>query len=207
MLKNLIWDFDGTLYDTYPTMAGAMHKALKNHGYSADYDLIYSKMKVSVGHCMKYFGSFVDIDDEFTEEYKSIRRELEGRICHPFPGAVELLSDIIKAGKKNYMYTHRDTSLYPLLEKAGMSGLFEDMVIASDGFPSKPAPDAIEHIVAKHGLIKCETAMVGDRQIDIDSGINAGVRTIAYCDGSGAEIINSDFVARNMNELRSIILG
>ena len=31
-LKHFIWDFDGTLFDTYPNLAGYMQKALKDCG-------------------------------------------------------------------------------------------------------------------------------------------------------------------------------
>lgn len=205
MLKNLIWDFDGTLFDTYPAMTEALRVTLKEHGFIADKELIYSKMKISVGHCLEYFSSFVDIDEAFLERNKAIRRELEEKLCFPYPGVPELLRDIIDSGRHNYIYTHRDVSLYPLLEKAGMRDLFTDIVIASHGFPPKPAPDAINYLVSKHDLIKSETAMIGDRQIDIDSGINAGVVTIAYYDGSGSVILNQDYTIHDMDEMRKLI--
>ena len=36
MYKHILWDFDGTLFDTYPALARALHQALEIHGVSAD---------------------------------------------------------------------------------------------------------------------------------------------------------------------------
>jgi phosphoglycolate phosphatase-like HAD superfamily hydrolase len=36
MYKNIIWDFDGTLFDSYPAIAGAFLSALLDHGTTGD---------------------------------------------------------------------------------------------------------------------------------------------------------------------------
>lgn len=35
-MKNYIWDFDGTLFDTYPAMVDGAWQALKDFGISMD---------------------------------------------------------------------------------------------------------------------------------------------------------------------------
>lgn len=44
-MKNYIWDFDGTLFDTYPAMVDGAWQALKDFGISMDKKEIYFKMK------------------------------------------------------------------------------------------------------------------------------------------------------------------
>ncbi|NLZ89424.1 MAG: HAD-IA family hydrolase, partial [Clostridiales bacterium] len=44
--------------------------------------------------------------------------------------------------------------------------------------PSKPAPDALNHLVEKHGLDRAVCVMVGDRAMDLDAGKSAGMATI-----------------------------
>lgn len=35
-MKNYIWDFDGTLFDTYPAMVDGAQQALKDFGINMD---------------------------------------------------------------------------------------------------------------------------------------------------------------------------
>ena len=44
-----------------------------------------------------------------------------------------------------------------------------------DGFPAKPAPDALNFLIQKHGLDRAQCVMLGDRDIDLDAGKNAGI--------------------------------
>ena len=44
-MKNYIWDFDGTLFDTYPAMVDGAQQALKDFGINMDKKEIYFKMK------------------------------------------------------------------------------------------------------------------------------------------------------------------
>ena len=53
--------------------------------------------------------------------------------------------------------------------------LFTDFVTSQHNFPNKPAPDALNYLCNKHGLKKEDCIMIGDRDIDLDSGKNAGM--------------------------------
>ena len=44
-IKNYIWDFDGTLYDSYPAMVEGAAKALQDFGIIKDPREIYQTMK------------------------------------------------------------------------------------------------------------------------------------------------------------------
>lgn len=37
-IKNYIWDFDGTLFDTYPVMLDALQQTIVKHGIQYDAD-------------------------------------------------------------------------------------------------------------------------------------------------------------------------
>jgi D-glycero-D-manno-heptose 1,7-bisphosphate phosphatase len=66
--------------------------------------------------------------------------------------------------------------------------LFDDICIApeSSDQPSnyrKPSPRFILESIARHGLDHQRCWMVGDRDSDIQAGLNAGIRTAALCTG------------------------
>jgi phosphoglycolate phosphatase-like HAD superfamily hydrolase len=85
--------------------------------------------------------------------------------------------------------------------------LFADCLIAEEGFPSKPAPDAVLALIARNSLDPAECVMVGDREIDGMSGKNAGIAgalvnyPYALPDGtSPAAVTAMDFSARSLTE-------
>lgn len=45
MIKNYVWDFDGTLFDTYPAMVDGALQAMAALGILADQETIYPIMK------------------------------------------------------------------------------------------------------------------------------------------------------------------
>lgn len=207
MLRHIIWDFDGTLFDTYPSMAGALFATLREHGYNAPYEEVYALMKQSVPVAFDFYAQRMEWSSGIESEYAARRRGIETAACTPYPGAAELLRDIASCGRKNYIFTHRGSTLWPMLDRHGLRGLFEECVTSENGFARKPAPDGILYLMEKYGMAPAETVMVGDRELDVLSGINAGIVTCAYCDGSGTDIGCADYVARDMAQLRRILLG
>ena len=49
----LIWDFDGTLFDTYPLMAQSLRQALLDEGRDVPLEHIRALMNVTLGHALE----------------------------------------------------------------------------------------------------------------------------------------------------------
>ena len=96
----------------------------------------------------------------------------------PMPGVPEALAAMRDAGVKHYLATHRDLQSCELLEKAGLLRFFSGFVTQEDKLPRKPAPDMLIHLMAKHGLDPLECVMIGDRPLDTESGMAAGVLSV-----------------------------
>ena len=207
MYRHVIWDFDGTLFDTYPSMTQAMTGALKMRGISEPADEIYSLLKITTGHAKKHYKEKHSLGDDFDEDFARIRSEIEVDVSFPYPGIRELLEDIVAAGGYNYICTHRGLSTWKMIDHYDMRSLFRDCVTADDKFAAKPAPDSVNHILNKYGIDKAEAVMVGDRELDVKAGQNAGIYGCAYSDGTGTPIPCADVTATDMAELRRILLG
>lgn len=54
-IKNIIWDFDGTLVDTYPVMAKSLLKAISELGVKSNYDVVYERLKISLSEAIDFF--------------------------------------------------------------------------------------------------------------------------------------------------------
>jgi D-glycero-D-manno-heptose 1,7-bisphosphate phosphatase len=73
----------------------------------------------------------------------------------------------------------------------------------------KPAPGMILEAAAEHGIDLSRSFMIGDKQIDIACGLNAGVRTILVETGYGRDFSNCqpDFRTPTVTEAIRIALG
>jgi D-glycero-D-manno-heptose 1,7-bisphosphate phosphatase len=76
----------------------------------------------------------------------------------------------------------------------------------------KPKPRFLFEAAREHGLDLASCFMVGDRASDIQTGVNAGTKTILVLTGAGRETlakpeVRPDFVAGNINEAATWILN
>ena len=183
-VKHFIWDFDGTLFDTYPIIIGQMQAALAGLGHTIDSLELMEQLLHTVGFALEYCSEKFSIDyTQLDEAYTALHEETALQpVALPMESVEAVLSQVVARGGKNLIFTHRDLpSTKAYLEKYGLSHYFADIVGAdTPGFAWKPAPDSITYLLEKHGLDPQETAMVGDREIDLASGRAAGVRSIHY---------------------------
>lgn len=207
MFRHIIWDFDGTLFDTYPCTTMALSAALKERGISVPDNELYSLLKQTVGTALNYYQEKYSLDETLRADFRRIEKSVEVDICQPYPGIRELLSDIVAAGKYNYICTNRGASLYRMLERQGMTALFRGFATAEDGVALKPDPALNLLLIEKYSMDKSEAVIVGDRELDVVSGQRAGIMGLAYLDGSGAPIDCADLKATSIPELRKILLG
>ena len=185
--RHWFWDFDGTLYDTYPRIVRAFQKALRHHDIDAPDEEVLPLVKQTLAHAARTLGGEERAQGLMDYYFEHAEDEGPGTL-RPYEGLEPVLDFIVKQGGRNYIYTHRDQSGPEALEREGLLKYFEDAITYNDGFPSKPAPDALLHMVEKHGLAQKDCVMVGDRPIDLDAGANAGMDSILFDeDGSYPE--------------------
>lgn len=206
MFDFVIWDFDGTLFDTYPIIAEAYAGGLAELNIKEKTEDIERMLRKSFGTLHRHLEKSYGLGADFIDKCTLSRHRIEEKRAVAFKGAFGLLSDIISSGGRSAIYTHRGVSVFKLLESAGMKDLFCDIVTADDGFPPKPAPEAVEALISRNGAVKERSIMIGDREIDVGSGINAGISACLFR-ALSFENTKADFTARDYAELRQIILG
>ncbi|MDD4126011.1 MAG: HAD hydrolase-like protein [Eubacteriales bacterium] len=200
-LKNFIWDFDGTLYDTYPYTIDCFIKALNDTGYEADRIEIYSLMMDTIEAAFRLYEEKYGIGARLRGAFKEIRKTDPLSQGGPFPYAVDVLERVIRNGGKNYMFTHRVNDVYEFMEYWDTTKYFEDIVTLADGFEPKPSPDAINYLIQKHCFDKSETIMTGDREIDVLSGANAGIYTCHITNNMPYNDFTADLRVGNLKDM------
>lgn len=198
MIRNIIWDADGTLFDTYPAIASSFQAAMADLGVEVPLDWITSLAKKSVGMCEtslaeQYQVSEELLDQKFDVHYGRIRYEDQPA----FPGVAAICEYIHSIGGKNVIVTHRGRSgIVGLLAASRLSGWFAGTLTNDDGYPRKPDPAAFEAALREYGLERAETIAVGDRDIDVQAGQAAGLFTCLFgadADGCAPELTVSSY--------------
>lgn len=208
--KNYIWDFDGTLADSYPHSFAALLRVLGEEGLlseSVDREMVYRKMLVSFADMAEYLHLTPEVYDKFTALALTVGEgEIEPKAV-PFGDAEAVLAAVVAQGGRNYIYTHRDRTCDWYLEKFGLDKYFTDYMTAEENMPSKPDPTAILALMERNGLAPEESIMIGDREIDGMSGKNAGIAgaLVNYPphlpDGrSPADVSQLDYTAQSLTE-------
>jgi HAD superfamily hydrolase (TIGR01549 family) len=205
MFQHFIWDFDGTLFDSYPHMASSFQQALSALGVQESIDDIMPRIKISVGVCMEYYKNKYKLDDQLRELYKKFEEKGNSDTVIPFSYLKEALEKIISAGGKNYIYTHRNTSALEYIRDHSLEGLFADAITQEDRYPNKPAPDALLYLIEKHNLDKSKTIMVGDRDIDIQAAWNAGIAGCLFDPDNYYPHFKADFHINSMEEIVKLL--
>lgn len=202
--KHLIYDFDGTLSDTYPCFTETVLELIKQYGISDTYENVYSNLKVNVGYALKQYDLGKDAA-EARRDFHVIHNELAPKIQKPYPEAEEVLRYAMAQGHKNYLYTHSGKIVKILLERWGIADCFEDIIDSTMKFPTKPAPDALNYLCEKHGLDKKDCLMIGDRDIDTDCGRNAGMKGCLFDPDHYYDKADVDYRIENLLEMKNII--
>jgi HAD superfamily hydrolase (TIGR01509 family) len=205
MIKNIIWDADGTLFDTYPQISAAFCRALNQAGYSAPFDWIDSLARKSLDTCFNTLVERFDLNaDEFDREFDHQYGGIGPKDQPPFPGVIEICEQIIGAGGKNFIVTHRrQRTLAALLSAHDMTRLFSECISAADGYAEKPDPAMFNVLIDKHRLGRQSTLAIGDREIDVQAGKAAGLVTCLF--GSNVKPATADYCITDYGQLKTIL--
>ncbi|WP_026694433.1 HAD-IA family hydrolase [Peribacillus kribbensis] len=150
---NILWDFDGTLFDTYPAYTKVMSQVL---GSGAEEKEIYGHLKISLGHAIEHY----QMSESQLKEVDRLNQLIDPKDMIPFEQAEEVL----KFADKNVIMTHKHRAgVLAVLKHHGWEKYFADMVTIDDGFPRKPDSASYLYLHKKHHI----DLAIGDRLLDI----------------------------------------
>ncbi|WP_181189909.1 HAD-IA family hydrolase [Bombilactobacillus bombi] len=179
-LRNAIWDFDGTLADTYDVILASLQATLQHFNYDAgDRQELYRFIKL---HSVKAYFQKVTPPASFAQIFQ-YHQQLDHQSQNQvqlLPGATTVLREIIQKGGHNYLWTHRDDLVLEILERQHIRQYFTAVISSQQHFERKPSPQALNYLVQTYNLKPDVSAMIGDRALDIQAGKNAGLQTIYY---------------------------
>jgi len=128
------------------------------------------------------------------------------------PGVKGALTALKAMGLRLAIFTYNNSQAAGMiLRRHGLDGIFD--VVVSRDMVSRPKPNPIhlEAVLARLGVQKGETLVVGDSEMDIESARKAGVRVAAVATGlrSRKELAahGPDFLIGDLSELPALVRG
>lgn len=202
---NLIFDCDGTLVDSYNAITDQIVRAFASLGLACEpEDVRRLCLFHTVGYCIEEIAKRNGLDVKMVEEAYGGTPENRALISL-YPNCRQLLTN---EAFRCFVYTHRGLSCHDIFGRLGIEDLFVEIVDASYGLEKKPSGQGVDYIACKYGLDRSRTYYVGDRIIDIECGVNAGVGTIFF-NSSGLDIdcSKADYVVSDLGEIANIFKG
>lgn len=204
----LIWDADGTLFDTYPGFTEGFVQALRALAREEAPDEIARLARISLGHAARVLAERHALDEpQLVETFQQHYAAISPAIQPPFPGVLPICQRQVTAGGRNFIYTHRGrASLERLLDAHNMTHLFAGWVTADDGVERKPDPAGFNMLVERHDLPRGQTLGIGDRALDVLGAQAAGLDA-CFFGAAPPQEAQPEFYVANFEDLAHILFG
>ena len=213
-IQLIIFDFDGTLGDTRRNIVTTMQMTIAEIGLPCRSDAeCASTIGLPLYGCFEKLFPNTDkrIFQQCVETYRRIFQENMQTIKpQTFPKVVETLSALKEKGLTLAIASSRShASLVELTHDLGISNVISYMIGADYVNKAKPNPEPVLNILEALGYKACQTLVVGDMDVDILMGANAGTKTCGVTYGNGTkkelEEVGADYVIDSIDELIGIV--
>ena len=207
----VLFDVDGTIVDSAPAVINAFRGAL------SDYDLPIpddQRLRTYVGPPLWYSFSDLGYEGELLANLVSgyrARYQAHYLDPEPFPGVIELLHDLHRAGIPLATATSKQAPMaLAQMEHLGLSEVF-DVIAGATPDPASSKATVIREALTRleaRGVDTSHPVIIGDSIWDVRGAQEAGIPVIGVGWGYATEdgLNEADAVCETVEELRSFIL-
>lgn len=188
--SGVIFDLDGTLLDTAGDVVTMLAETVRKHGLCSAG--VVSEVVVGPPLAVGLAKACPDASPEQIERIIHDYRERYFRSDYPltrvFPGIPTLLDALRRQGVLLFVATNKASQPTELiLQRFNLLHRFTATICSDHFSPTQllSKADMIRTLMTQHGLERKSTLMVGDTELDIKGGHEAGVQTLAVLYGYG----------------------
>lgn len=185
MIKLAIFDLDGTLLDTLGDIAGACNHALTECGCPTHEVEAYKRFvgsgimnlfRRSLPEEQRTEEMVMKMRDAFVQYYDAHKDDK----TRPYPGISDLLDSLTAKGIKLAVASNKyQEATEELVAQYFRDYSFTSVLGQREGRPIKPDAGIIfEAMASCEGVRPDEVIYCGDSDVDMQTGINAGVKTV-----------------------------
>lgn len=180
MLKLVILDMDGTLFDTTDVNYYSYKEAIAEYGYDVDHD--FYKNEINGKHYKEFLPLFATDDPELMEIIHDKKKELYPKHLNKArlnEGLIQTVRALRKTGVMAALVTNASKkNVFDIVECFGLTKDF-DLIITQEDI-SKPKPDPESFIMAMEhfGVKREETIIYEDSGVGLEAAKRSGAE---YC--------------------------
>ncbi len=214
MIKAVIFDFDGTLMNTLPTIAYYGGCALAEIGKEPigedEYKYFVGNGRDLLIHRMLgYYNA--DTPENFEIVGKKYDQGYEGDSLYKtviYDGILELVDKLKKQGIRVCILTNKPHNVaVDVIHKVFGKDTFDIYYGQREGVAVKPSPESAWEIARELGFKNEECAFVGDTIVDVTTGKSAGMYAVGVLWGfrEREELLEADAIISEPSELIEVI--
>ncbi len=211
-ITHIIWDWNGTIIDDAQLCVDIMNQILAEHDLPAIGLKTYRNIfTFPVREYYRKAGfdlnktSFEQVGQRFIDIYNQRRGQIQLQ-----PGALDLLSDLHKAGKTQILISARQaSSLMHDVESFGLTHFF-DHIIGLDNDLARGKDHLVKEFFSNHNIDPKKTLFIGDTEHDIDIAQALGAHFFVVSNGHNSAsrlIARTPFVYANLVTLKDFLFN
>ena len=211
MYDTILFDFDGTVYDTIEGITKSVQYALRKHGIEAELaELRCFAGPPLVDMFMERYGFSRERAQQASEDFRERYRPIGLYECKVFPGIKELLDTLRRAGKRIGLATSKPQPMAEmLLEREELLERF-DVICGTQGDGNDAKWQVVERAMGRLDAVRESTVLVGDTKWDVAGAHRCGIPCIGVGYGYAApgelEEAGADLLAEDMRALEKLLL-
>lgn len=213
MFDCILFDFDGTVFDTVEGIAKSVRYALNKVGLDAELESLRCFAGPPLADkFMEVYGFDRAAAEQAVRDYRERYRPIGMNECCVFPGIKELLEKLRAAGKTVGIATSKPQELAEeLLRRENMLGLFQVICGSRPDGNDSAKWQVVQRAMELCGAAKENTILVGDTKYDVAGAHKVGIACVGVRYGYAAEgeleAAGADAIVEDLPELERFLLG
>jgi len=188
MIRNLVFDLDGTLFDSLPSIERSARFAIER--------VLPEVPPPDLAHLVgppiatMFAMLWPDMPQEkiaaLLAEFRTVYDSSGCIEAVPYPGVSILLPELHRNGFRLFVLTNKpEKPTHAILKHHDLLPLFTEIASPDSAVPFSSKPDGAGALAVRHDLIASETALIGDGRDDSESACTCGFHFIYASYGYG----------------------